>query len=109
MLPAPDPAMLLVLLPPVAGGEGRAQLLAVNTLLDGLQGRLGAAIRVLKINEASHPAVVRSFRAPQLPAFVLVQQGIELWRQQGLPEGEDLAGLLLSKLRPAEAPVPEVS
>ncbi|QKG55170.1 hypothetical protein GKZ68_00040 [Hymenobacter sp. BRD128] len=33
-----------------------------------------------------------------LPAFVLVRQGVELWRQQGLPEGEFIVAQLLDKL-----------
>jgi hypothetical protein len=43
---------------------------------------------VLQVDEASHPAVVRSFGTPELPACVLVRQGVELWRQHGLPEDE---------------------
>ncbi|MBC6990523.1 MULTISPECIES: thioredoxin domain-containing protein [Hymenobacter] len=91
-----DSAVLLVLLP-TATGNG-VQQAATNASLATLQGRLGAAIRVLKVDEASHPAVVRSFHATELPSFVLVRQGIELWRQQGLPEGEVTATLLLSKV-----------
>jgi hypothetical protein len=97
-LPPPaDPAVLLVLLPPGSVGAARSTSLAALTRL---QQQLGSAIRVLKIDEASHPAVVRSFQAPELPAFVLVRQGVELWRQQGLPEGDTIVPQLLSKLHP---------
>ncbi|TGE24815.1 thioredoxin [Hymenobacter aquaticus] len=95
-----DSAVLLVLLPVAAGAAGAAQL-ATNTALTTLQQQLGSAIRVLRVDEASHPVVVRSFQPTNLPALVLVQQGVELWRQQGLPEGNTLGPLLLSKLRPA--------
>lgn len=100
MLPLPaDAAMLLVLLPPV----GTAPQVRVATLatLAGLQRELGPAIRVLTVDELSHPSVVHSFRATDLPCFVLMQRGVELWRQGGLPEGEGIGLLLLSKLGPA--------
>jgi hypothetical protein len=100
----PHVAMLLVLLPPVGPAAGQ-QLLAVRTttllLLNTLQQQVGAAIRVLRVDEASHPAVVHSFDGRGLPAFVLIRDGVELWRQQGLPEGERMAAKLLSKLKAA--------
>jgi thioredoxin-like negative regulator of GroEL len=83
----PAPAVLLVLLPLGAGAAARATLAA-------LQQQLGAAVRVLAIDEASHPAVVHSFGPPALPACVLVRQGVELWRQQGLPDAAAVASLL---------------
>ncbi|GAA4495926.1 hypothetical protein GCM10023172_08490 [Hymenobacter ginsengisoli] len=82
----PEGAVLLVLLPPAETSHPAD--------LGALQQRLGPAVRVLTIDEASHPAVVRSFGPPQLPTCVLVRQGVELWRQQGLPEVEALAALL---------------
>ena len=96
-LPA-DAAMLLVLLPPV----GTAPQVRVATLaaLAALQRELGAAIRVLTVDEASHPSVVRSFQATDLPCFVLVRQGVELLRQGGLPEGEGIVPRLLETLGP---------
>lgn len=90
----PAPAVLLVLLPL---GAGPAEAVAVAAV----QQQLGAAVQVLAIDEASHPAVVRSFGAPALPACVLVRQGVELWRQPGLPE----ATIVASRLAAAR-PVP---
>ncbi|GAA4012022.1 hypothetical protein GCM10022408_25750 [Hymenobacter fastidiosus] len=88
--------MLLVLLPPV----GTAPQVRVATLaaLAALQRELGAAIRVLTVDEASHPSVVHSFQATDLPCFVLVRQGVELLREGGLPEGGAIVPRLLSKL-----------
>lgn len=80
------PAVLLVLLP-LSAGPARAALAA-------LRRQLGATVRVLAIDEASHPAVVRSFGTPTLPASVLVRQGVELWRQPGLPDAAAVVGLL---------------
>lgn len=88
--------MLLVLLPPIGTApQVRAATLAA---LAALQWELGAAIRVLTVDEMSHPVVVHSFHVTDLPCFVLMQQGVELWRQGGLPEGEAIVPLLLSKL-----------
>ena len=101
-LPPPqsaDAAMLLVLLPPVGTApQVRAATLAA---LAALQREVGAVIRVLTVDEVSHPSVVHSFDATDLPCFVLVRQGVELLRQGGLPEGEAIVPLLLDKLRPA--------
>ncbi|MBX0293070.1 thioredoxin [Hymenobacter sp. HSC-4F20] len=99
-LAPPNTAVLLVLLPLEAGAAPPTTLAWLNAL----QQQLRPAIRVLKIDEASHPVVVRSFRAAELPACVLVRQGIELWRQHGLPVGEHWAPLLLSKLTPEVRP-----
>jgi thioredoxin-like negative regulator of GroEL len=94
--PATDAAVLLVLLP---GADDQNQPSgSVQTLVNYLQDRLHLTIRVLKIDATTHPAVVQSFQPRQLPAFVLVRQGVELWRQQGQAEGEATAMLVLSKL-----------
>lgn len=100
---AASAAVLLVLLPPV----GTAQPVRAATLaaLQALQQQLGTAIRVLTVDEGSHPVVVRSFTPADLPAFVLVQRGVELWRQPGLPEGETIVTELLSRLTPPPDPV----
>ena len=91
--PSADAAMLLVLLPSV-GTAPQVRVAALATL----QQELGAAIRVLTVDEVSHPSVVRSFQATDLPCFVLMRQGVELWRQGGLPEGEAIVPLLLARL-----------
>ncbi len=100
LLPA-HAAMLLVLLPTVGPGakqETPPARTATNLLLQRLQLQLGAAVRVLKVDEATHPAVVHAFDGQGLPAFVLLRDGEELYRQQGLPEGAPMAALLLGKL-----------
>ena len=100
LLPA-HAAMLLVLLPAVGPGtkqETQPVRTATNMLLRGLQAELGAAVRVLKVDEDSHPAVLHAFDGRGLPAFVLLRDGEEVYRQQGLPEGTPMAALLLSKL-----------
>ena len=100
--PATDATVLLVLLPPV--GTARPVRAATLAALQALQQRLGSVIRVLTVDEGSYPVVVHSFAPGELPAFVLVRRGVELWRQQGLPEGEAIVAQLLSKLAPPPAP-----
>jgi len=100
--------MLLVLLPSVGPGlwqETPLARAATIAVLKALQAQLGTAIRILKVDEATHPGVVHAFGGWGLPACVLLRDGVELWRQQGLPEGEWMATLLLSKLL-ALPPVP---
>ncbi|MFD2787440.1 thioredoxin family protein [Hymenobacter rubripertinctus] len=106
LLPA-HAAVLLVLLPTVGPGSRQESLLArtaTNLLLQDLQRQLGTAIHVLKVDEGSHPAVVHAFDGRGVPAFVLLRDGAELWRQQGLPEGEPMVALLLRKLKEAILP-----
>ncbi|WP_019986728.1 thioredoxin family protein [Rudanella lutea] len=59
---------------------------SVQVLIERLRGHLGTGVRVMKLDEAVHPDIFRSFEITQLPTFVLIRQGIELWRQEGLPE-----------------------
>lgn len=96
-----DVPVLLVLLPSATTAAAHQTRLATECLLATLQQQLGRAIRILPIDQATHPAAVRSFDGRGLPAFVLTRHGVELWHQQGLPEGPDMAALLLSKLQPA--------
>ena len=96
-LPNDEAPVLLVLLPTVSAGDAAQAWTVTTAMLNLLQTRLGAAIRVIRIDTASHPAVVRSFHGQALPAFVLLKHGIEVWRQQGLPEGESIVAELLSK------------
>jgi hypothetical protein len=92
LLPSAVPAaILLVFLPLPTGGQALAERWRPS--LGDLQQQLGLAVRVLAIAEASHPAVVRSFGLPALPACVLMRQGVELWRQSGLPTAETLLAM----------------
>ena len=101
VLPTDESPVLLVLLPSVAADTAIQAWTVTTAMLNALQARLGTAVRVMRIDQASHPAVVRSFDGRGLPAFVLLERGIEVWRQQGLPDGESIVLQLLSKLRPA--------
>ncbi len=91
----PQAIVLLVLLPQADSGAAQA---FVRAALHTLQQQLGAAIRVLRVDEATHPDVVRSFDGQDLPCWVLMRHGVELWRQPGLPAGASTVALIMSKL-----------
>ena len=87
-----EAAVLLVLL--AAPSPARPDPGVSAAALAALQQELGTAVRVLRIDASSHPAVVSSFRAAELPCFVLVHHGSELWRQCGLPTAATVLQLL---------------
>ena len=64
--------VLLVLLPTVSADLAAQAWTATTAMLNLLQTQLAAAIRVIRIDAASYPAVVRSFDGKSLPAFVLL-------------------------------------
>ncbi|SNC67808.1 hypothetical protein SAMN06265337_2079 [Hymenobacter gelipurpurascens] len=94
----PVTAVLLVMLPPLAGDMGAQSPAYSPADLAALQRRLGPAVRVLKVDEANYSAVVRSFTPTQLPTCVLVHQGVELWRQQGLFQADEVVASVLAKV-----------
>jgi hypothetical protein len=88
-------AVLLVLLPLAADAP---QFTFSPVAAATLERQLGGAVRVLTVDEASSPAVIRSFAPLRLPTCVLMHQGMELWRQPGLPELDAIAPVLLTWL-----------
>ena len=91
-LRAAEAVVLLVLL--AAPGPAQPDPAVSAAALAALQQQLGAVVRVLRNDAHSHPAVVSSFHAAELPCFVLVHHGIELWRQGGLPDAATVLRLL---------------
>jgi hypothetical protein len=89
-----EAAVLLVMLPPLARDHAPGSPAVSAADLAALQRRLGSSVQVLKVDQAANPAVVRSFAPLQLPACVLVYQGVELWRQEGLPSAEVVVPLV---------------
>ncbi|MBO0935427.1 thioredoxin family protein [Fibrella sp. HMF5335] len=81
-------AVLLLFMPP-----DRQQRATLTSLADSLQRHLNGSLRILKIDEATHPEVTRSFDIIHTPAFVLVRRGVELWRQEGIPDEATLTAL----------------
>ncbi|GAA4054627.1 hypothetical protein GCM10022409_47140 [Hymenobacter glaciei] len=96
-LPATEAAVLLALL--AVPGPTRLGPSVSSEALTELQLQLGSAVRVLRIDATTHPSVVSSFHATDLPCFVLLHHGIELWRACRLPDAETIL-LVLRKLAP---------
>ncbi|MFD2933480.1 thioredoxin family protein [Spirosoma flavum] len=82
---APQLHVLLVFSP--AAPVQRAE---VDCLLEKARLVLNPTVRIMRVSEATHPEVVRSFGFTSLPAFVLLQQGVELWRYSGPIDSDEL-------------------
>ncbi|GAB3914593.1 hypothetical protein GCM10028803_60280 [Larkinella knui] len=87
-------AVLLVFVPNVL-----TQRAGVNQLLERVGAELGDLIRITRVDQAVHPEVVRSFGVHQVPSFILLKQGIEIWRQNGPLDSRELIRLLSAQLR----------
>lgn len=102
VLVSPKAANLLIFLPRTESrSESRAEANGHRLpegLYDALQHQFGNTLRILKIDDATHPEVIASFGVGQRPAFVLVQKGAEIWRQEGLTDFEQLRLALQSKV-----------
>ena len=90
----PTASVLLVMLPTLGCRDETSQHCISAGALAALRCRLGPAVQILQIDEATYPAVVHSFAPAQLPTCVLMHQGVELWRQPGLPDAEQVGNLL---------------
>jgi thioredoxin-like negative regulator of GroEL len=106
LLAARSAVLLIFFMPPEA--INRHQRAALTALADAIQTGLGSLVRVLRVDEATHPDVVQSFAITQTPAFVLLRRGVELWRQQGLSDEATLIGLIraLLTVEPVEDQLP---
>jgi hypothetical protein len=101
--PVQTPARLAVLLLFMPSERtDRVQQAQLRTLADLLQHQLVSRVQVLRMDELAHEDVFRSFNITQTPSFVLVNRGVELWRQVGMPQ-EDLSALLSERLFIASA------
>lgn len=88
--------LLIFFMPPTL--TNRPERASLMRLADSLQKQFSGLLRVLRIDEANHPDVVQSFIITQTPAFVLVRQGVELWRQEGLSDEAAFVGVILALL-----------
>ena len=92
LLSAQSAVLLIFFMPSDLTNLPKRNLL--TALANSVQAQLGSLVRVLRIDETDYPDVVQSFAITQMPAFVLVRRGIELWRQQGLADETMLVELI---------------
>ena len=90
-------AVLLIFFMPSKLADRQQQAL-LTALADSLQAQLGSLLRILRIDEATHPDVAHSFAITRFPAFVLVRWGVELWRQERLSDETALVELIRDRL-----------
>lgn len=77
------------------------QRAGVDQLLAQARSVLERAVRIVRISETTHPEVVLSFGFTTLPAFVLLRQGLELWRHTGPIDSHELFHQLGNQIDPA--------
>ncbi|RCR70531.1 thioredoxin [Larkinella punicea] len=71
----------------------------VRALANSLQHELGDLLRIILLDEKSYPDIFQSFEITINPTFVLLREGHELWRQEGIPE-ENLLTVASKRLFP---------
>jgi thioredoxin 1 len=91
------PSKTAVLLAFIPTGVRQQEL--VDYLLERVDTILGDSIRITRVNQDAHPEVVKSFGIQEFPAFVLLKQGTEVGRFDGIAESAELIRLLSQKLR----------
>lgn len=90
---APHRPVLLVFTPVAS-----AQRVDVERLVEKARVVLNPTVQILCVNETTHPEVVSSFQFTSIPAFVLLQRGLELWRYTGPVDSPDLLGQLSNQM-----------
>lgn len=72
--------------------------IAIDQLLQEAQSVLNAPVQVMRVSDATHPEVSRSFGFATLPTLVLVQRGLEVWRYVGPVDSSELVCQLSNQL-----------
>ena len=75
-----------------------AQRLVVELLLERVSVIFGEAIRITQVDEVVNPEVVSSFGVQVLPSFILLRQGVEIWRHCGILESQLLTEQVFDQL-----------
>ncbi|UFH55927.1 co-chaperone YbbN [Spirosoma sp. KNUC1025] len=82
---APKLAILLVFT-----SASPAQRVEVDRLLEKIKLVISPAVQIIRVSEAAHPEVVRSFEIRSLPTLILLKRGQELWRYSGAIDNPEL-------------------
>lgn len=80
------PVLLIFFTPEPFNPRSKTDAMA---LIDSIHRHFADQINLLRIDPIQHPSVASSFHVAQSPTFILLRQGVELWRQTGLPH-EDI-------------------
>ncbi|MCP1386308.1 thioredoxin family protein [Runella salmonicolor] len=93
----PSQSADLLIFMPSAPGENTL-IASLNSLADLLQNLLGTSVHVFKIDEMTYPGIVKSFDIFKTPTFVLVQRGVEVWRQIGMTDAPTIIKAVKNQL-----------
>lgn len=100
LLISPNAAVLLVFQPGLLSAPGRSvSRLETELLLERIRAVFGPDLRITLVDDSLHPEVVSSFSVRSLPSFILIQQGIEIWRFTGLPENGEFIQQLSEQIQ----------
>lgn len=94
--PLPLPVVLLVFpfrQPQNAGGKP-----ASSTTVEGIKKSVGQYVQVTKVDTEAQPEIIRTFNVQQLPAYILFNHGLEIWRHEGSIDGQILSQLVQQKV-----------
>lgn len=59
-------------------------------VLEKLQNKIGNTFTLFQINTDKHPQVAAQFNIRNVPTFILMKNGKELWRKAGLVSSKEL-------------------
>lgn len=57
---------------------------AMFPILEEVSSNVGPAIEILSLNVEEVPELVKQFDIQDLPAFILIKNGVECWRRTGM-------------------------
>ncbi|GAA4408603.1 hypothetical protein GCM10023187_30740 [Nibrella viscosa] len=67
-------------------------------MVEGLKKAVGNYVQITKVDTDAQPEITRTFNVQQLPAFILFNQGLEIWRHEGVIDGQTLNQLIQQKV-----------
>lgn len=94
--PLPLPVVLLVF--PFSQPQNLGGKSASSVAAEGLKRSVGSSVQVTKVDTNAQPEIIRTFNVQQLPAFLLFNQGLEIWRHEGSLDEQLLSQLIQQKV-----------
>ncbi|GAA4448089.1 hypothetical protein GCM10023189_05470 [Nibrella saemangeumensis] len=67
-------------------------------MVEGLKKAMGSYVQITKVDTDAQPEITRTFNVQQLPAFILFDHGLEVWRHEGTIDGQILNQLVQQKV-----------
>src|SRR5689334_9110803 len=64
-------------------------------ILKELSGKIGDKARILKVDIDKNPGAARQYQVQSVPTLILFKNGEIVWRQSGVMQATQLAGIVL--------------